>query len=144
MPQDKKEQNRVYVWRKIALLVGAIAFLAIYWWIYKTWGIAIPCFWHEITGLYCPGCGITRMLESIVLGDFYQAFRYNPLCFILIPLGVVLWLNSLYTKRTGQESWVNRIPGWVWGILIVVVILYGIVRNLPYGSFLAPTQVSPL
>ena len=49
----------------------------------------IKCLWNEMTGLYCPGCGITRMLIAMIQLDFYQAFRYNPFLFLLIIFGIV-------------------------------------------------------
>ena len=40
-------------------------------------GIGIPCIFYEITGLKCVGCGISRMLVSIVKLDF-AAFPTLP------------------------------------------------------------------
>ena len=55
--------------------------------------ISIPCPFHFITGLYCPGCGITRMIKSILKLDFYQAFRYNQLLFILLPFFIIIIID---------------------------------------------------
>ncbi len=35
-----------------------------------------------ITGLPCPGCGMTRAGMSMLRFDFKQAFYYNPCCFM--------------------------------------------------------------
>ena len=51
--------------------------------------IHVFCLFHKITGLYCPGCGVTRMLDAIFHFSFYQAFRYNPLAFVLLVLFVI-------------------------------------------------------
>ena len=56
------------------------------------------CFIKKIFGFYCPGCGITRMLYSIITFDFYQAFRYNPLLFIMLPFGMLLYFDYLIRK----------------------------------------------
>ena len=44
-----------------------------------------------LTGLNCPGCGITRMFVALFHGDIYQAFRYNPLVFIELPIIAILF-----------------------------------------------------
>lgn len=128
-------------WQKASIAIGAFVLLGIYWCIYKIWGIAIPCVWFEVTGLYCPGCGITRMFESILVGDFYQAFRYNQLCFFLLPLAVALFINYWYALYKGRDNWLSRIPEPFWVVLTILAILFGIVRNLPCGSMLAPVSL---
>lgn len=97
--------------------------------------IYIPCPFHKITGFYCPGCGITRMFISILQFDFYSAFRYNPLLFILLPFALYLFIDYLIRK---EKSSYKKIPGMVWYVFIFVFIIYGILRNIPYFSFLAP------
>lgn len=37
------------------------------------------CPFKLITGLDCPGCGLTRAFCSILLGDFQAAVMYHPL-----------------------------------------------------------------
>lgn len=37
----------------------------------------IKCFFHEITGYYCPGCGGTRALNALINGDFMECMKYN-------------------------------------------------------------------
>ena len=95
--------------------------------------IYVPCPINYVTGLYCPGCGITRMLFSIIKLDFYQAFRYNPLIFILFFPSAILYLNFLYCQYKNKVSWYIKIPRVVWYILLVLLLVYGVVRNfVPY------------
>ena len=122
----------------IKLLIYIIIIYLIYTYLYYNYSIKIPCLFHEITNLYCPGCGITRMIISICKLDFYQAFRYNPLLFILMPFfviyGIIYYINWLNNKKT-------IINKKVWNILLIIIILYMILRNIPYFSFLAPTII---
>ncbi len=98
----------------------------------------IPCIFHKITGFWCPGCGITRMLISILKLDFYQAFRYNPLLFTLLPFfsiyGVAYYINWLENRQL-------NLPKIIWIILLIIVIFFMILRNIPMFSYLAPTAV---
>ena len=98
----------------------------------------ISCPFKEITGFYCPGCGITRMLLSILKLDFYGAFRYNPLLFISIPIGLYLYIDYLIRK---ENSLYKKIPEKGWYVVIVIFIIYGILRNIPAFDFLAPTTI---
>ena len=34
-----------------------------------------------------------------------------------------------------------KIPEYIWYILLVIIIIYGILRNIPLFSFLSPTEV---
>ena len=102
-------------------------------------GIYIECPIHKLTGLYCPGCGLTRMIRSIFQLDFYQAFRYNQLIFISLPFIIFLFINDLYSEFKGKKSLYKKIPNYIWIILIVITILYGILRNI--FPILAPTDI---
>lgn len=81
------------------------------------------------------------MLIATLTGDFYRAFRYNPLLFIMLPFGVILLVDFLLSKWKGRTNLLMRIPNMVWIVLIVILVVYGIARNLPWFSFLAPTEI---
>ncbi len=115
---------------------------------FRVSGLGIPCLFHSLTHRFCPGCGVSRMLLALATGDFYQAFRYNPLLFILFWPG--LWLCLDYAYRTlknpaqtddKQLPIVKQIPNQLWIVLIVILVGFGILRNLSFASFLAPTIV---
>mgnify|MGYP001321608207 FL=1 len=73
--------------RIIAVLTGAViaAVAAGYLFFHNPHQYPLPCLFHIITGLYCPGCGAGRASYSILHGRFYAAFRYNPMYVILLP-----------------------------------------------------------
>ena len=88
-----------------------------------------------ITGLECPGCGITRMFVALFHGNIYQAFRYNPLVFIELPIIFILLFLYKYKKEY------RKVINILFTILLIVTIVYGVLRNIPMFYFLAPTQV---
>lgn len=75
----------VGAWIGGALVAGAA--LAALW---LRLGLPIPsCLFREWTGIPCPSCGSTRMVEALLSGDVSGALACNPLVFAgLAALGV--------------------------------------------------------
>ncbi len=121
-------------------LISFIGFMIILYGLsYFVFHQGIPCLFHKVTGFYCPGCGISRMLLSLLSFDFYQAFRFNPLLFILLCITPFYFLIvTFYTKKKGVKY---KTPNAVYIFLIIVLIAFGILRNLEAFSYLAPTIV---
>jgi len=40
--------------------------------------VKLPCIFNLVTGLYCPGCGGTRAVRSLLKGDLWQSFINHP------------------------------------------------------------------
>lgn len=59
-------------------------------------GFGIPCFFHVITGLRCPGCGMTHAAMSILHFDLWGAVKANA---FLIPIGLYVGWLLFYTLR---------------------------------------------
>lgn len=121
--------------KKVVLFIPLIIMLI---YLNKKYNIYIPCIFHKITGLYCPGCGVTRMLISILNLNFYQAFRYNPLIFILLPFIITYYiLYYIYWLQNKKIIIRNEL----WYTLLIIIILYGIIRNIPIFKYLIPTKI---
>lgn len=104
-------------------------------------GFWLFCPIYKFTGLYCPGCGITRMLSSILNGNFYQAFRYNPLVFLLIPFMIFHFTDSIIAFYKKRKTVLEKYEPYVWYVLIGIFMVYGVLRNVPLFSFLKPTSI---
>ena len=74
--------SAVHRHRLAHLLVGA-GFL--YFLFVDLTGLGIPCLFRMATGLKCPGCGVTTMVESLARLDFASAFEANPFVFSTLP-----------------------------------------------------------
>lgn len=99
------------------------------------------CLFHRLTGLDCPGCGMTRATHAVLNGRFSEAFRFNPLGMILLPIGVVggLALLPAWLRGKPMPGMVKALSRAAWPLLGLIV-LYGVLRNLPIWPFtlLAP------
>ena len=119
---------------KVKIAIVLFLLFLLYYFLNQRYSFSIPCLFHEITGLYCPGCGITRLLFSLLQLDFLNAFKSNPLIFVLIVLYIGYLLLKIVLKITKNKE--ITIPNYVYYILLVIVILFGVVRNIPGFEFL--------
>lgn len=94
--------------------------------------ISIPCLFHKITKLYCPGCGVTRMIDALFHFNIYKAISYNAYVFSLLILFVIYLIICLI-----KRSFIT-INNKIIYVLIIIGIVFSILRNIPKFSFLAP------
>lgn len=129
----KKLVNLCFFW------ITPIILLFIYYFLNKTFSFSIPCIIHKVTHLYCPTCGITRLLFSLLNGNIYRAFRYNQLVFILIPMIIIYLIILSYLYLTDKiNDRFKKISKNLFFIVLVLLISFGIIRNITYFSFLRP------
>ncbi len=104
----------------------------------KIVGFGIPCIFHTITGLHCPGCGISRMFIALASFDFTVAFQSNALilCCLPVTLFFVARHYFLYIKNGNAKS--DKLETVLLVIALILLIAFGILRNLPAFAFLAP------
>lgn len=100
--------------------------------------IKFECVYKKLFNIYCPGCGTTRMIKAIIRLDLYKAFRYNPLFFILFILLLVYFCINIYRYITNEKLILPSKK--VITILVITLISYMLLRNIPLFSFLAPIQ----
>lgn len=120
-------------------IVLFIILISIYKIINKKYNIGIPCIFHEITNLYCPGCGITRALFAIMDLDIKTAMHCNLLIFILFPFLLIYMINYIYISIKN----INKDPSKIinkktWYLLLFITVLFGILRNIDYFYWLQP------
>jgi hypothetical protein len=99
-----------------------------------------PCWFHALTGLHCPGCGATRCLHALLHGELVQAAAFNVLFLLCLPFLLYAGLRWAYYCWRGQPLPAGRMPRWWWPGVCAAIILFGVLRNLPFEPFclLAP------
>ena len=90
--------------------------------------IGFICIFHEITGLLCPGCGLTRCINSMLKGDFIQALHYNALMFFLIPISLIYSIYISYNYIKGNKYY--KVGNKLSIVLLIIVLLFTILRNI--------------
>ena len=103
----------------------------------------IPCPFNYVTGYHCPGCGSQRAVHQLLHLNILGALRLNPLLVLSLPIlflgvGVQIW-NYIFETQFRIHLFYNN--KFIYGYFIVVI-LYWILRNIPYEPFnlLAPVN----
>ena len=108
---------RIPVWVRSSMKkVGLIAFGGYILW-NATWllqGSLPPSILKSITGLPCPTTGMTRSVLSLMNGDIWSFFLYNPFTTVYIVLaGIsVIFLLSRFLQK--QEFLLPKALEWGW------------------------------
>ena len=89
------------------------------------------CFFHQVTGLHCPGCGGLRAVHELLHGQVLAALHLNVLAVLSLPLFAGLLWREIAGRRRGISG------RWIWGFVAIMVI-FTLLRNLPGFAFLAP------
>lgn len=125
-------RDRLVKISKVAGLTG-LFLLACYFTL--SLNIGTLCLFKRITGLNCPSCGITRMGVSFMRGDIVTAFKYNQVLSVLSPVFAIYTIFYLYRYlrygTTKLSNWENVLII----IIAVILLLYGVVRNLPFYPY---------
>ena len=129
-PLQRTEYNLTYRLRRTVIKYSVILGVGfLYLIITLITDLRIPCIFYELTGLKCPGCGITRMLISIAKLDFLSAFTYNPFLFITGPI-VILYIFLGEVKYVLRDEPLGKKAEVFIMIELILALLYGILRNL--------------
>ena len=90
LAQGEVDHELIWLSASVSSVILAAAWLAI--------GLPWPvCIFHELTGLPCLTCGMTRCAIQFFHGHFVAALKWNPLIFTLL-CGVIAF--DLYAVAT--------------------------------------------
>ncbi len=127
----KKAASRLiaHIRKNRVLWISLAAFIAVAWLLTGT-----SCVIHSLTGLPCPGCGLTRALLAALRGDLATAWRLHPL-FWLAPLILLAVLGLLAFRPAWLHS---RTAGRIWLALAFLYIAVYLVRMILYFPRVEP------
>lgn len=131
-----KIQKKYYIYIILLIVISAIYFL------YDPLKTTIfpQCPTNKYLGFYCPGCGSQRALHSFLHFDIKKTFSYNILfipALLVFIYNLVCKINNRFsTKKINNVVYHPKFPI----IVLVIVLLFMILRNIPFEPFnyLAP------
>jgi hypothetical protein len=93
------------------------------------------CPFHALTGLNCPGCGLTRGFHALFQGDVLTALHFNALLPVYLLLFLYLFVSLGLILISGRVFDFRRFSSrFIYGFLVLTLV-FGIVRNLPFYPF---------
>lgn len=89
----------------------------------------MPCMFHAMTGLYCPGCGGTRAVKALLRGKVWLSVCYHPLVLYMAVVGVIFLISYLIYWKTGKEKFHLHLENsWIYVGLILIALNF-LVKN---------------
>ena len=81
-------------------------------------------------GLYCPGCGGTRALRSLLRLDFVSMLRYNP----ILPISIILYayynIRAFVEIKRNNEEYFKKEKYSLIIVVAIIALIYFIIRNV--------------
>ena len=125
---DRKKKNSLI----IVIAVSVIAIIGLF--LVKNYNpeeesFFIPCIFNKVTGLKCPGCGMTRAMHYLVNGNIKKAIWYN---LMIVPgFFVLLYSGYRYIRYiVKNEEIVNKPLEIILKAFLSILIIFMIVRNI--------------
>lgn len=109
---------KIGIW--MFFVIPALGFL--FFFVFTKYLPQFPCVAYSIWGIYCPGCGGTRAVVSLVHGHFLRSLWYHP----IVLYCIVLYAGFMITQGLHRIG-VKKIHPWrfhewyLWGMLIIMV-----------------------
>ena len=92
----------------------------------------VPCVFHRVTGLLCPGCGGQRAMHLLLHGEFAAALRSNVFAVaVLLPLGAAVYARWVLERLGWARPRPARLTGAVLLGFVAAAVVFAVLRNLP-------------
>lgn len=101
----------------------------------STYNFFPVCPLFKLTGLACPGCGLTRGFHALFHGDVLAALHFNALIPIWAGIFGYLFLSLVVFALRGKALPMKMPSPVILGMFIVGMLAFGVLRNLPIYPF---------
>lgn len=117
---------RVLAWSIVAAATGFT--LYVYFHNPFEGGVTL-CMFHALTGLDCPGCGMTRAAWLLMHGHPIQSLAQNPFLFVIF-IAAYMGIAELSPYLIGRRLPQLHIPNWMLIVLCALLFVFTIARNV--------------
>lgn len=87
------------------------------------------CPWHDILKIYCPTCGMTRAVYSLLNGNIPESLRYNPFLLIGAVTFAVADVIAAREIAAGKKNICRWLPAVV-VLFLVSMLLFTVIRDV--------------
>lgn len=96
-----------------------------------------PCLFHRVSGLYCPGCGGTRAVKSLLEGRLTACFFYHPFVLYCAAIYILFMVSHtiefiLRKKSPHKKPFVRGLQARLTYLYVGVILILSqwLVKNL--------------
>lgn len=89
------------------------------------------CPFNSLTGLYCPGCGMTRGLHHLTHGHFLTALNYNALMMLMLPFAAYALVSYALVAARGRGLPMPFTRPVYVKALFWIMLGFWVLRNIP-------------
>lgn len=128
MKLDKKKKRSICIVTTL-LVIAIVGVILVKIYNPEEESFFIPCMLYKLTGIKCPGCGMTRSVHYLVNGNLKQAIWYN---LMLIPI-IILVIYALYRYiryLIKDEEIINKTLENTLKVFLVILLIFWVTRNL--------------
>ncbi len=117
--------------RPTTVVAWAVLLIAL---IHPPHGLGIPICWTAaVTGVPCPGCGLTRSMSCAVRGMFNASWHYHPFGVVFLAVFAGVAVISLLPTATRQriDALIGRhvkVMNAAYAVLIGAFLVFGTAR----------------
>jgi Protein of unknown function (DUF2752) len=117
-------------------VVAMAAGSAVVWYFDPTKAGFFPvCPLYSLTGLACPGCGLTRGFHALFHGDILTALDFNALIPLFVVIFGLLFVSLVMLALRGKGLIrLDQSPKFLVGVFALLIV-FGVLRNLPFYPF---------
>lgn len=108
--------------------------LILFWFDPSRYGFYPTCLFHQTTGLLCPACGSLRALHQLLHGRLAEAFHFNPLLVLSLPL-CAWFMGVSVLRRFRNQAPRELLPTKCILIFAAIALLFTVWRNLSGSPF---------
>ena len=85
------------------------------------------------TGFECAGCGVQRALHELLHFRFLEAFKFNPLFVISIPILLIVVVINLSKNETLKQILKRFFGSKIFIFLVlIIVLLFSLLKNTDF------------
>lgn len=120
----------IYILSLTGLCLSAVGYFAL-----SALGISLSdivgqCALYTLTGLYCPGCGGTRAIVSLIHLHPLESFIYHPLVlYTAVVMGAFVISFTASTVSRGRVGYLKLRPIYLY-IALAIIAVNWVVKNI--------------
>ncbi len=96
--------------------------------LYKLSTYLPTCPIYKYFHVYCPGCGNTRSVQHLLIGDILGSLKFNVTPVFLLIIGLLVYIELIF-NIFGKRIRILPRDKIFWSIIAAVFLFYFIIRN---------------